>query len=168
MINGKSVFSYEHSGFSPAAISARRVVILIVTAVYSHVLMYTAEWAGASWRQRKCPSFETAVYSDSNHDLSILRVRHSTAGYGALLWDQVTPVERSCKTRYQGIKGWKANEKMGGWHQQLARLTCNSGQMAAKRRIYGWRLSPLPAYGFVNNCRSRQDIYLDNLKLSAT
>ena len=39
---------------------------IISTTVYSYVVMYTAEWTGASWRERKCPNFETV--GDSNLD----------------------------------------------------------------------------------------------------
>ena len=33
----------------------------ISTAVYSQVLIYTAEWTEALWRERKCPCYETAA-----------------------------------------------------------------------------------------------------------
>ena len=31
----------------------------ISTAVYNQVLIYTADWTEASWRERKCPNCET-------------------------------------------------------------------------------------------------------------
>ena len=40
---------------------APRLFTHISTAVYSQVLIYTAEWTGASWRERKCLIFETAA-----------------------------------------------------------------------------------------------------------
>ena len=47
--------------FSNAPITARIQFTHISTPVYSQMLLYTAAWTGASWRERKCPSFETAA-----------------------------------------------------------------------------------------------------------
>ena len=33
----------------------------ISTAVYSQVIIYTAEWTGAPWREHKCQGFETVA-----------------------------------------------------------------------------------------------------------
>ena len=49
--------------FSHAAVTLWRILYFILiftdisTAVHSMVLIYTAEWTGASWRERKCPNF---------------------------------------------------------------------------------------------------------------
>ena len=51
-------FSWKHS--SHAAI-AQWLFTHISTTVYSQVLIYTAESTGASWRERKCPNFETVT-----------------------------------------------------------------------------------------------------------
>ena len=62
-------FSGKHS--SQAAI-AQRLNTHISTTVYSQVLIYTAEWTGASVeRMKKCPNFETVAKGG-------LRVWHST------------------------------------------------------------------------------------------
>ena len=55
-------FSWKHS--SHAAI-AQRLFTHISTTVYSQVLIYTAESTEASWRERKCPNFETVAKGDS-------------------------------------------------------------------------------------------------------
>ena len=43
-----------------------KLLTFISTTVYSHVLIYTAESTEASWRERKCPNFETVAKWDSN------------------------------------------------------------------------------------------------------
>ena len=43
----------------------------IPTAVYSQALIYTAEWTGVSWRERKCPDLETAAKEIRTRALSI-------------------------------------------------------------------------------------------------
>ena len=45
----------------PCCNSARTLFTHIFTAVYSHVLIYSADWTGVSWRERKYRSFETAA-----------------------------------------------------------------------------------------------------------
>ena len=59
---------------------ARRLFIFnhISTAVYSQVLIYTAESTGASWREQKCPNIKTVAKEGFERGLSRLRVRHST------------------------------------------------------------------------------------------
>ena len=42
------------------AITAQRLFTHIPTTVYSQILIYPADWTGPSWRERKCPIFETA------------------------------------------------------------------------------------------------------------
>ena len=58
---------------------AQRIFTHIFTTVYNQVLIYTAEWTGASWREQKCPNFETVARGDSNLRLPWLWVRRSTA-----------------------------------------------------------------------------------------
>ena len=45
---------------------AQRLFTHISTTVYSQVLIYTAEWTRALWRERKCPNFEMVAKGDSN------------------------------------------------------------------------------------------------------
>ena len=54
--------------------------------VYSQVLIYTAESTEASWRERKCPNFETAATGEFEPGLSRLRVRHSTTELPRSTW----------------------------------------------------------------------------------
>ena len=61
-------FSWKHS--SHAAI-AQRLFTHISTTVYSQVLIYTAESTEASWRERKCPNFETVAKGIWTRALSI-------------------------------------------------------------------------------------------------
>ena len=44
----------------------RRLFTHISTAVYSQVLIYSAEVPGALWRERKCLNFKTLAKGDSN------------------------------------------------------------------------------------------------------
>ena len=44
----------------------------------SQVIIYTAEWTEASWRDRKCPNFETVAKGGFESRLSQLWVWHST------------------------------------------------------------------------------------------
>ena len=48
------VFNYD-------AIIAQGLITHSSTAAYNKVLIYTAEWTRASWRELKCPIFETAA-----------------------------------------------------------------------------------------------------------
>ena len=57
---------------------AQRLFTHISTTVYSQVLIYTAEWTEASWRERKCPNFETVAKGGFEPELSWWRVQHST------------------------------------------------------------------------------------------
>ena len=49
-----------------------KIFIHISTTVHSHVLIYTAEWTEASWREQKCPNFETVAKEGFEHGLSRL------------------------------------------------------------------------------------------------
>ena len=49
----------------------RRLFTHISIAVYSQVLIYTAEWTGSSWRERKCLNFETVAKGIRTKALSI-------------------------------------------------------------------------------------------------
>ena len=62
------VFSGKHSRH--AAI-AQRLFTHISTTVYSQVLIHTAESTEASWRERKCPNFETVAKRIRTRALSI-------------------------------------------------------------------------------------------------
>ena len=62
--------------FSHAAITVRILFVHISTTVYIQVLIYTAEWTGATWRERNCPNFETAARG-FEPEFSRLRVRCS-------------------------------------------------------------------------------------------
>ena len=64
--------------FSPRSNYERRQFTHISTTAYSQVLISTAEWSGASWRERKCPNSETVAKGVTELALSRLRVRHST------------------------------------------------------------------------------------------
>ena len=50
----------------------------IAIAVYNQVFIYTTKWTEASWRERKCPNFETVSKGGFEPRLSRLRVRRST------------------------------------------------------------------------------------------
>ena len=52
-------------------ITVRRLFTHISTAVYSQVLVYKAEWIGASWRERKYPSFEKVAKGIRTKAISI-------------------------------------------------------------------------------------------------
>ena len=65
--------------YQPRSNYAWRLFNHVSTTVYSQVLIYTAEWTGASWRERKCPILETVAKGEFEPGLSWLRVRHSTA-----------------------------------------------------------------------------------------
>ena len=45
---------------------ANTIFTHISTAVYTQLLIYTAERTDASWRERKCPIFQTVAKGDSN------------------------------------------------------------------------------------------------------
>ena len=70
-----------HSGFSGKHSTHAAITLFtpIFTTVYSQVLMYTAEWTGASCRKRKCPNFETVAKGGFKPGLTRLQVWHSTA-----------------------------------------------------------------------------------------
>ena len=58
--------------FSHAAITAVRKLLTHISATDpSQVLIYTAEWTEASWRERKCPNFETAAEGIWTRALSV-------------------------------------------------------------------------------------------------
>ena len=50
----------------------------ISTAFHSQILIYTAEWTKASWRERKCPNFKMVAKRGLKPGLSRLRVPPST------------------------------------------------------------------------------------------
>ena len=52
--------------FYPCRNYAQRLLTHISTTVYSQVLIDIAELTGTSWRERKCPNFETVPNGDSN------------------------------------------------------------------------------------------------------
>ena len=73
-----SYFNCEHSVCSNYA---ERLFTHISTTLYGHVLIYTAEWTGALWRERKCPNFETVVV------VKVIRTRaHLFAGLAFYRW----------------------------------------------------------------------------------
>ena len=74
-------FSGKNSTISShaAILTARKLFTHISTSVYIQVLIFTAEWTGALWREQKWPNFETAAKGIPTQALSRLRVRHSTA-----------------------------------------------------------------------------------------
>ena len=77
--------------FSHAAITREDYCVFthIFTAVYSQVLVYTAELTDASWRERKCTHIETVAKGGFEPVLSRLRIRHSFTelhGVGAWRW----------------------------------------------------------------------------------
>ena len=51
-------FSWKHSRISSSNY-AQWLFTQMSTTIYSQVLIYSAEWTGASRRERKCPNFET-------------------------------------------------------------------------------------------------------------
>ena len=57
--------------FWPCSNYARRLFTHIFTTVYTQVLIYTAEWTGASGKERKCPNFETVAKGTRIRVLSI-------------------------------------------------------------------------------------------------
>ena len=73
-------FSWKHS--SHAAI-AQRLFTHISTTVYSQVLIYTAESTEASWRERKCPNFETVTTGIRTRALSIASLGFYQLSYRA-------------------------------------------------------------------------------------
>ena len=74
------------------------------TAVYSQLLIYTAEWTGASWRERKCPSFETLTKGDS--DPGSLDCESSILPLSPSLTSQ-SPLEASQTKANDCDSGWK-------------------------------------------------------------
>ena len=93
---------------------------LTFSPVYNQVLN-TAEWTGASWRERKCPSFESAAKGIRTRALSI----ESLTFYSApqkLRW--MRRVTRTDKIRNEHIRGTtrvaqaskKVTERQSNWY----------------------------------------------------
>ena len=68
--------SWKHS--SHGSNYAEWLITRISNTVYSQVLIYTAEWTEASWRDQKCPNLKTIAKGGFKPGLSQLWVRHST------------------------------------------------------------------------------------------
>ena len=49
------------------------------TCLFQHQLNFSVKWTGSSWRERKCPNFETVAKEGFKPGLYRLRDRHSTA-----------------------------------------------------------------------------------------
>ena len=63
-----------HSGANSASLvseAAMKTITHISSTIWSQILIYTAEWTGASWRERKCPIFETVAKGIRTRVLSI-------------------------------------------------------------------------------------------------
>ena len=71
--------------------------------VYSQVLIHTAEWTGASWRERKCSNFETVTKGRFEPGLTWLRMstfhRRTTAlhKHNASIMAVITEMLLTCK-----------------------------------------------------------------------
>ena len=109
-------FSWKHS--SHAAI-AQRLFTHIPTTVYSQVLIYTAESTEASWRERKCPNFETVAKGIRTRALSVV----SLAFYH---WATCSTQRRQEEDQIQG--GWMLRTECGdigkenhGWHETMVK-----------------------------------------------
>ena len=64
--------------FAPWQSCSLRLFTHISSTVYSQVLIYTAEWTEASWREQKFPNCEAVAKGWVEPRLSRLRVQHST------------------------------------------------------------------------------------------